>query len=466
MNRSHYKSQSTIRFHLDTWRRILTFIIVFSFALSTAPARVASDSRKVSSKVSPPYKLTAQDHVFLEDISQRSFRFFEEQTNGQTGLVADRARTDGTPYRESANHFQVASSAATGFGLTALCIAAERGWISRAAARERVRVTLDFYANKSTHERGWFYHFVDMRTGERRWRSEISSIDTALLLGGVLTARGYFKNDKEIVALATKIYERVDFVWMLNNHPSFLSHGWRPENGFIVNRWDDYSEQMMLILMGIGSPTYPIPAASWRAFARKRITYAGINYMHAHPPLFIHQYSHAFVDFRDRRETWYPFVDYFDNSVKATRAHRQACLDLSDKFPGYTENMWGITASDSQKGYTAWGAPPPSKNIDGSVVPCAAGGSLMFAPEITLPVLREMRERFGDRVYGRYGFVDAFHPTTGWTNPDVIGIDVGITLISAENLRSGFVWKQFMKNREITRAMDAVGLKKNKPKTY
>lgn len=444
--------------HFQTRKVIASLILVALFCSLSSAQTVRTET----SRASAHYKLTAADDAFLEDVSRRSFQFFVEHTNPQTGLVADRARTDGTAYRASANHFRVASSAATGFGLTAVCIAAERGWITRKEARERVRVTLDFYANKSFHKNGWFYHFVDSTTGERRWRSEISSIDTALLLGGVLTARGYFQNDKEIAALATKIYERVDFQWMLNGHPSLLSHGWRPETGFIKNRWEDYSEQMMLILLGVGTPNKPMNASSWRAFSRKRITYAGINYMHAHPPLFIHQFSHAFVDFRGRREAWYPFVDYFDNSIKATRAHKQFCLDLRNKFPGYSENMWGITASDSQKGYIAWGGPPRHPRIDGSVVPCAAGGSLMFAPEITLPVLREMKEKFGDRIYGRYGFADAFHPVNGWTNRDVIGIDVGITLISAENLRSGFVWREFMKNREIVRAMNAVGLRKYK----
>lgn len=408
------------------------------------------------------FRLNTKDDAFLEDLSRRSFGFFAEHTDPQTGLVADRAHADAKPFVEGDNHYKIASSAATGFGLSALCIAAERGWMPRREARERVRVTLDFYANKTVHERGWFYHFVNSENGERRWRSEISSIDTAILLGGILTARGYFRDDKEIINLATKIYERVDFQWMLDNHPTQLSHGWRPESGFIKNRWDDYSEQMMLILMAIGSPTHPITPRAWRGFSRKRITYAGINYMHAHPPLFIHQYSHAFVDFRGRRETWYPYLDYFDNSVKATQAHRQACVDLSDKFPSYSENMWGITASDSQKGYTAWGTPPPTPTIDGSIVPCAAGGSLMFTPEISLAALKEMHAKYGAKIYGRYGFVDAFNPLTNWTNPDVIGIDVGITLISAENLRTGFVWREFMRNTEITRAMDAVGLKQSR----
>ena len=185
----------------------------------------------------------------------------------------------------------------------------------------------------------------------------------------------------------------------------------------------------------------------------------GFSYVSAADPLFVHQYSHAWIDFRGRAETEAPHVDWFQNSITATRAHKAFCLGLSREFPGYTENVWGITSSDSRKGYVAWGGPPRHADIDGSVVPAAAAGSLMFDPASTVPALLEMHRRFGDRIYGRYGFTDAFHPTDGWVNPDVIGIDLGITLLSAENLRTGHVWSWFMKNPEITTALDKAGVK-------
>jgi hypothetical protein len=263
----------------------------------------------------------------------------------------------------------------------------------------------------------------------------------------------------EIARLATLIYERVDFVWMLNGHPALLSHGWKPESGFLKSSWDSYSEDKIIYLLAIGSPTHAITPRSWYAWRRDWIKYAGYAYMSGAPPLFIHQYSHAWIDFRNRREAVLPHIDYFDNSIKATRAHRAFCIDMSREFPGYTSNIWGITASDSAKGYVAWGGPPRDPAIDGTVVPCAAGGSLMFAPDITLPALREMKERFGKRIYGRYGFADAFNPNTEWVGPDVIGINVGITLLSAENLRTGNVWRWFMQNREIPKAMQLVGLR-------
>lgn len=401
--------------------------------------------------------LQPADEAFLEDLSRRSFLFFWEQSDPATGLTLDRARADGSPHREDRRY--IASIASTGFGLTALCIAAERRWIDPKQARERARATLKFFAEQAHHEHGWFYHWMNSRTGAREWRSEISSIDTALLLGGVLTARQYFRDDKEIVRLATKIYERIDFQWMLNGDKHLLSHGWRPEDGFIKHRWSDYSENASLYLLAIGSPTHPITPEAWYAWKRDWITYGGYKFLSGGAPLFIHQYPHAWVDFRGRRESREPRVDYFENSVIATRAHRQFCIDLAREFPAYSENMWGVSASDSAKGYLAWGGPPRHPRIDGTVVPCAAGGSLMFTPEISLPALREMREKFGDKIYLRYGFVDAFNPNTDWVDADVIGIDVGVTLLSAENLRTGNVWRWFMRNREIPRAMSLIGLK-------
>ena len=406
--------------------------------------------------------LSPADHTFLEDLQQRSFRYFWEQADPETGLVADRARTDASALDE--NHRNVGSIASTGFGLTALCIAAERGWIDRTKARDRVRKTLRFFAERAYEQHGWFYHWLDIKTGERRWNSEVSSIDTALLLGGVLTARQYFRDDLEIRRLATKIYDRVDFRWMLNGDPLLLSHGWKPETGFLRSRWDTYSEDAILYLLAIGSSTHPIPSRSWYAFWRDRYRYEGYAYFTTiGVPLFMHQYSHAWVDFRNRREAAGDRIDYFKNSVDATLAHRKFCLNLRHDFPGYGPDVWGITASDSAKGYLAWGGPPRDLAIDGTVVPSAAGGSLMFTPELSVMALRTMREKFGDRIYGRYGFVDAFNPNTNWVNSDVIGINVGIILLSAENARSGNVWRWFMQNPEVPRAMQLVRLLRYPP---
>jgi len=394
------------------------------------------------------------DDEFLEDLSHRAFLYFWERASSQTGLVLDRARN-----QEGEEKRNVASSAATGFGLTALCIAAQRRWMPREALRARALATLRFYAETSVHENGWFYHFVDASTGRRAWNCELSSIDTALLLAGVLTAREYFR-DPEITRLADAIYRRINFRWMLNGHETLLSHGWRPEQGFIASRWGHYCELMILYLLGIGSPSTPIPPESWYAWKRPAMTYAGHEYISDSDPLFVHQYSHGWVDFRKRRESRGLRTDWFRNSIDATMAHRQFCIDLGKtSFPGcYSEDLWGITASDSSKGYVAWGGPPLHKAIDGSIVPCAAGGSLMFAPRLCVKALRAMKDKFGSRIWNRYGFCDAFHPLSGWTAPDVIGIDLGITLLSAENARSGAVWRWFMRNRYICNALAQIGL--------
>jgi hypothetical protein len=437
-------------------------VLVLGLCLTlAAPGGCANRRPSVDTQGLPAHRqpvLSAADDALLEDLSKRSFLFFWEQADPETGIVRDRSRTTGAPVDGNARH--VGSIAAVGFGLTGLCIAAERGWVPRTAAVDRTRVTLRFFAERMEHQRGWFYHFVALRTGAREWASELSSIDTALLLAGVLTVRQCFSGDAEIPRLAESIYRRVDFAWMLAGDPLVLSHGWKPESGFLTSRWDHYCELTILYLLAIGSPTHPIPAGSWRAWRRPVVTFDVYSYIGGPPPLFVHQYAHAWVDFRGWREREPPHTDWWENSVVATRAHKAFCLRLRPEFPGYSEHLWGITASDSRKGYVAWGGPPRHEQIDGTVVPCAAAGSLMLAPEITVPAVREMRARFGDRIYGRYGFADAFHPVEGWVNPDVIGIDLGITLLSAENLRTGRVWEWFMRNAEIPSAMERAGLRR------
>ncbi len=413
---------------------------------------------EVASPARSAFTLTGEQDEFLEELSRRLFLYFWEQADPGTGLVRDRARADGSPYG-SDERAEIASIAATGFGLTALCAAAARGWVPRAEAVRRARGTLRFFADEAPQERGWFYHWMDAKTGGRRWSSEISSIDTALLLGGVLTVRQCFEEDPEIPELATRIYRRVDFKWMLNGHETLLSHGWKPESGFLASRWDTYSEDTILYLLAIGSPTHSIPAASWEAIRREPVAYRDYRY-YGTAPLFIHQFSHAWIDYRGRRDRSPPRMDYFENSVTATRAHRDFCRDLAGEFPSYSEDVWGITASDSQRGYVAWGGPPRHPAIDGTVVPCAPGGSLMFTPDIALPALRAIKELHGQSIYRRYGFVDAFNPLTGWVDPDVIGIDVGIILLSAENLRGETVWRWFMANPEVRRALNLAGLEK------
>lgn len=395
------------------------------------------------------FALSANDDRLLDEISQAAFQFFWEETNPHTGLIKDRSMANNPDPR------MIASIAATGFGLTGLCIAAQRGWQPAEKIAQRVRDCLK-YLLQMPHQHGFLFHFVNMNTGDREFTSEISSIDTSLLLCGVLTCGAYFE-DKEIQGLTRQFYERVDWNWMLNG-ASQLSMGWKPESGFLKARWDKYSELMMIYLLGMGSPTHPLPAGTWDAWERVPLEYDGIKIIGSDAPIFVHQYSHAWFDFRGRRDR---YTDYFQNSVDATRIHKKFCLSLAGKFPDYSDDLWGITASDSMYGYVAWGGPPPMGPIDGSVVPCATAGSLVFLPEDTLRVLRNIRTnpKFAGRVWKRYGFVDAFNPLKNWYDPDVIGIDLGITMLMAENLRSGFVWKTFMKNDAAQMGMEQAGFR-------
>ncbi len=399
------------------------------------------------------YSISRSDDDFLDDLSRRCFLFFWEQADTHSGFVLDRVRTDGSP--TPGRSADVASIATTGFALTALCIGHARRWADPNEILERVRATLRFLAYNQPHQRGWYYHFVNRKSGDRAWRSELSTIDTALLLAGILTAQQCFGDDAEIFDLAQGLYERVDFPWMLDESTGLLRMGWLPETGFLRAEWVDYRENAILNILAIGSPTHPVQAQTWYAFKRDPVEFGRYAYFGA-GPLFTHQFSQAWLRLAGLRDGP-PFgIDYFQNSVVATYAHRAFCLSLRSFYPAYSENLWGVTPSDSEIGYLGWGNAFSRHDLDGTVVPCAAAGSLMFAPEICLPALRAMHNQFGEYIYGRYGFADAFQPLSLWVNPDVVGLDVGITLLSAENLRTGRVWGWFMRASGIERAVSRI----------
>lgn len=411
-----------------------------------SPLRISSDRATQGMAAKAPKPFSDQDDAFLQEIEAANFRYFWEQANPDTGIVRDRCNVR-TPDKSD-----LGSIAATGFGLTALCIGEKRGFISHLEAKERVLNTLRFHWRKLPNHRGFFYHWANINTGERLWDSEVSSIDTSILLCGILTCRQHFQ-DAEIRLLASDIFNRVDWGW-LSEDTSLLPHGWRPESGFMQYRWDNYSEMMMMYLLGLGSAPHPLPAASWDAWKRTTFEYDGIRYIGSFAPLFVHQYSQAWFDFRGKRDK---YTDYFRNSVIATDVHRRFCIDLSGQFPDYSDDLWGVTASDSVRGYVAWGGPPSTGPIDGTVIPSAAGGSLPFLQNPAMRVLHTMKDRYGNGTWSQYGFVDAFNPLTNWYDHDVIGIDIGITMVMIENARTGFVWDTFMKNPEAQRGMNRAG---------
>jgi hypothetical protein len=421
------------------------------FLKLAAAAAVLPPFGQPASSTNP--RLTKEDEAFLDDLERRGCLFFAEQASPTNGQVLDRATAR---VADSANSKldsrRMASIAATGFGLAALCVADKRGYQPHTQILDQVRRTLRFHANQLPHVHGFFYHFTDIETGERFRDTEVSSIDTSILLCGILTARAHFRDDAEIQKLATTIYNRVEWPWLLNiAGERTLCMGWKPESGFLKGRWNHYCELMMIYLLAIGSPAHPIDPDCWNAWSRPQMSYAGFDYISAADPLFVHQYSHAFFDFRHQRDA---YADYFANSILATRAHESFCLNLGKP---YRPDYWGISASDSQHGYTAWGGPPGEGHIDGSVVPSATAGSLPFLPADCLRVQRSLRENYGKYAWGRYGFCDAFHPDAQWYDPDVLGIDLGIGVLMAENLRTGFLWQTFMRNPETIIAMQRSG---------
>ncbi|HUB01356.1 MAG TPA: glucoamylase family protein [Terriglobales bacterium] len=434
-------------------RQILRGILASGLCLPIAkilPASLAEaqTAGPPSSELTLPV-LSPEDDKFLDEVENAHFLFFWDQGNPKTGMVKDRCNVHIDDQRPAA------SIAATGFGLTALCIGEKRGYVSRSDALERVFATLRFLWKKLPNHRGFFYHFANAETGERMFDSEVSSVDTAILLCGVLTCGQHFRHPgvRELVDL---IFNRVDWTW-LSEDTTLLGHGWTPEVGFLSSRWDYYSELMMMYLLGMGSSAHPLKDEVWTAWKRLTFEYDGMRYIGSFAPLFVHQYSQAWFDFRGKRDK---YADYFQNSVIATEVHRRFCLELGKtQFPDYTDDLWGITASDSEHGYVAWGGPPAMGPIDGTVVPSAAGGSLPFLPQPTLRVLKNIRYHYPS-AWTKYGFVNAFNPLKNWYDTDVIGIDTGIILLMAENLRTGFVWETFMKTAEAQRGMQRAGFKK------
>lgn len=375
------------------------------------------------------------DDQFLDDLQRRAFRYFFDMAHAHTGLIPDRAKADGSKPGD------MASVAAVGFGLTALVIGAQRGWESRAECRACAERVLRTLWRDVQHEHGFFYHFVDIRTGVRGWDCEASTIDTALAVMGALSAGRYFGG--VVAELALAIEARVDWAWMVDAGGR-ISHGWKPEGGFLKWSWDQYSEHFGMTWFAVHGASKPAPATTWTAWKRTPwVEYAGERFLQ-HAPLFVHQFPQAWMDWRGYKDEL-SGVNFFANACAATRAQKQFCLDLRAKFPGYEDNVWGLTSSDGATGYVDWGGPPVNgladARIDGTVVPCAAAGSLPFVPGDCMSALREMQARWGDKIYGPYGFADAFNPVTGWVGADVIGIDQGITLLMAENLRTGLVWE-------------------------
>jgi hypothetical protein len=447
--------------------------------LILAPLGCKNGAEQAASE--PPTTNLDTQPFSLDTLQRRTFQFFWEQIDSNY-QVQDRWPT-----------LNFSSIAATGFGLTAYLVGAERGYISREQAASRVLSTLRVLRNLPQGDqktgisgyRGFFYHFLDLQHAHRFKTVELSSIDTGLLMAGILSAMSYFDRDdpaeQEIRDLADQIYCRVEWDWMLQPD-GLLSMGWHPESGFIPARWAGYNEAMVLLIMAIGSPTHAIPASSWQKWCA---TYPWAEFMgqeHVNfDPLFGHQYSHMYIDFRGIQDDYMRRHgnDYFENSRRATLAHRAYAIANPLKFNGYSENCWGLTACDGPRDtlavfgnekiqfhtYWARGVDARHRNDDGTIAPSAVGGSLPFAPEICQPALQHMWEQYYPWLVGEYGFKDAFNPSyrwgpgneRGWFDIDYLGIDQGPIVLQIENHRSQFVWSLMKKNPYIVAGLRKAG---------
>jgi hypothetical protein len=425
----------------------------------------------------------------LDDLEERTFRFFWETTNADNGLVPDRYPTP-----------SFSSIAAIGFGLTAYGIGVERGYISREDARARVLTTLRFLSDApqgpdaagTTGFNGFFYHFLDMQTGERFQDVELSTVDTALMMAGVLFCQSYFDEDDpdeaEIRQLAEDLYGRVDWTWAQARPPA-ISHGWKPEDGFLPFDWLGYNEAMVVYILALGSPTHAVEPEAWdlwtAPYDQQWGTFDGQEHLFF-PPLFGHQYSHVWIDFRGIQDAFMSEkgIDYFENSRRATLAQQSYAIDNPEGWKGYEENVWGLTACDGPadvehefggdtREFHSYSARGPHQTDDGTIAPTAAVSSIAFAPDEAIAATVEMRNRFGDNIYDQYGFLDAFNPSFdfddvplasgevvpgfGWVDTDHLGIDQGPILAMLENHRSELVWQVMQRNPHIRTGLERAG---------
>lgn len=415
----------------------------------------------------------AQD-PFLTELQRRIIRYFLDTTPRESGLAPDRYPSKSP-----------CSIAATGYALTTFPIAVEHGMLTRSEAAQRTLNALRFFRQLARHPRaetttcykGFYYHFLRIPSGEREWQCELSNMDTALLIMGALFCQGYFDRDSpgehEIRALADSLYFAADWSWFMNGRQT-MPMGWHPETGFNSTTWTGYMEAMMLYILGLGSPTHPLPDGVWEAWCSTYLwaDFYGQAFI-SFGPLFGHQFSHIWIDFRSIQDAYMRSrgIDYFENSRRATLSQRSYAIANPGNFRDYGANIWGFTACDGPADrellidgvrrkfftYAARGVSFDWINDDGTIAPYAAGASMPFAPEVALPALKEMRRRYGARLWSRYGFLDAFNPTyregarnaSGWFNPDYLGIDQGPMLAMIENYRTGLIWKILSRNPHI-----------------
>ena len=430
----------------------------------------------------------------MDELQERTFRWFETVTDRSNGLTPDRWPTP-----------SFCSIAAVGFALTCWPIGVERGWMTREAARDITLTTLRTFHDAPqgpqptgvSGYKGFFYHFLDMKTGQRFGRTELSTVDTTFLIAGMLFAARYFDgthpDEVRIRALAQAVYERVEWDWAVVR-PDRITMGWHPETGFIASDWNVYNEGMLVLLLAMGSPTHPVPASVWdewcKVYPASWTDAWGPAHLHF-PPLFGHQYSHIYVDYRGIRDAWLRTksleigdFDYFQNSVRAVQAQRLYAINNTNGWAGYSADIWGLTACDGpgdfrqvidgrEREFFSYSARGPGDRDDGTLAPTAAMSSLPFAPDAVTACLKAMKARYGAGIWTEYGFLDSFNPTltqrdgplqhgrivpgVGWVDGDYLGIDQGPIVMMTENHRSGLVWDLMKRDPNLVRGLKRAG---------
>ena len=418
------------------------------------------------------------DESLLDRFQRAAFEYFLQQTNVENGLVADRSRP-GAP----------ASIAVAGFALSCYPVGVERGWMNRTEAAARTLALLRFFSNSEQSEspdatgyKGFYYHFLDLKSGKRVWQSELSLVDSTFLLAGILTASCYFdqshRNETEIRNLADALYRRMDWKWAQNGKSS-VSEGWKPESGFLHYGWEGYDEAAILYVLGLASPAHPLSDDSfhtWTSTYQWENIY-GHNFLYS-GPLFTHEYSHAWIDFRGIQDRFmrHRSCDYFENTRRAICVQQEYARRNPYEFTGYSENFWGLTASDGPGnkivrvngrdrrffGYAARGV--PFGPDDGTISPSLAFTSLPFAPEISLAAIRHFCDRYPCITNG-YKIPGAFNPTLtdanpeGWISDGYLGLDQGMIVLMIENFRSELIWKLMQKCSYIRKGLRSAGFK-------
>ena len=414
------------------FKRLTSFSLAFLFVFSLCAIPLRA------------FEPSPEDRELLNKIEKDTLQYFVRFSDKTTGLTKDSSRP-GSP----------SSVAATGFALSAYAIGGSRGWIAPDYAYARILTTLQTLRHKAAHQEGFFYHFLDPKTGKRVWGSEASSIDTALAVAGALLAAQYYPGT-EAEKLAREIYERVNWKWMMNRS-DFLCMGWTPEAKFLPYYWDSYNELMILEALAAGSPTFPVPPKAWERWLRPAGDYNGHKIIYASTgALFTYQFSHAYIDFRKLDDQG---INFFENSREATLANREYSMSFSGQHKGYSESSWGLSASIGPGGYVAYGGKPGGGIQDGTIAPYATLSSIVFTPELSTKAARFFYDHYEKDLYGNFGFKDAFNLDKEWWASEYLGIDQGITLLMLENYLNGeVVWNKFMKLAAIKKWIELTGL--------